>query len=118
VAVLVPDPIADAGDPEEHRVIDVPLDGGEPRQLSAVPTSGRNYGLGDFQSAGDLLPELEVRAAGNPDRGPVAAVAATRGRARRRGGSRGAQSAGSSTQPGPLTSPGPARSAASTIVYA
>jgi hypothetical protein len=69
LVVLVPEPIADTGDPEEYRVLDVPLGGGEPRQLSALPTGGGNYRVGTFYLAGGLLPELEVRAAGDPDRG-------------------------------------------------
>jgi hypothetical protein len=69
LAVLVPEPLTDANNPEEHRVIDVPLDGGEPRQLSALPTSGAKYGVSRFQVATGLLPELEVREASDPDRG-------------------------------------------------
>lgn len=69
VAVLVPDPAVDAGGPVEHRVVDVPLDGCEPRQLSALPTSDARYGVSRFQVATGLLAELEVRDAGDPDRG-------------------------------------------------
>lgn len=69
VAFVVPEPIEDTGDPDEHRVIDVPLDGGEPRLLSALPTSGGSYGVARFQLATSLLPDLEVREAGDPDRG-------------------------------------------------
>jgi hypothetical protein len=127
VVVLVPEPIEELGEPEEYRVLDLPLGGGEPRQLTAVPTGGGNYGVGDFYLAGGLLPELEVRAAGDPDRGRwplwlrlgtalVVAAGAVRLASRLLRGPRRGQSAGSSTQPGPLTSPGPARSAASTIV--
>jgi hypothetical protein len=69
VAVLAPEPILGGIDPGEYRVLDVPLDGGEPRRLSALPTGDGNYGVGNFQLAGGLLPELEVREAGDPDRG-------------------------------------------------
>jgi dipeptidyl aminopeptidase/acylaminoacyl peptidase len=69
VAVLVPDPVVDSGDPEEHRVVDVPLDGGEPRQLSALPTSGGKYGVSRFHVATGLLPDLEMRESGDADRG-------------------------------------------------
>jgi hypothetical protein len=68
VAVLVADPIGDAG-PDHYRVIDVPLDGGDPRRLSAVSTSGGRYGVGQFQLAAGLLPDLQVREAGDVDRG-------------------------------------------------
>jgi hypothetical protein len=68
VAVLVADPVGDP-DPDQHRVIDVPLDGGDPRRLSAVPTSGGGYGVGQFQLASGLLPDLQVREAGDVDRG-------------------------------------------------
>jgi 2-keto-3-deoxy-6-phosphogluconate aldolase len=50
-------------------VIDVPLDGGDPRRLSAVPTSGGRYGVGQFQLAAGLLPDVQVREAGDVDRG-------------------------------------------------
>jgi hypothetical protein len=69
VLVLVPDPVDDVGDPDQHRLLDVPLDGAEPRQLSALPTSDGNYGVSRFQVATGLLPGLEVREAGDPDRG-------------------------------------------------
>jgi dipeptidyl aminopeptidase/acylaminoacyl peptidase len=68
VAVLVADPVGDSG-PDQHRVIDVPLDGGDPRRLSAVSTSGGRYGVGQFQLAAGLLPDLQVREAGDVDRG-------------------------------------------------
>ncbi|WP_413452466.1 hypothetical protein AA0Y32_10625 [Georgenia phoenicis] len=38
----------------------VPLDGGEPQRLSAVPGGG-NYGVAGFQLATGLLPEAQVR---------------------------------------------------------
>lgn len=47
----------------------VPLDGGEPRRLSGVPGGG-NYGVGGFQVASALLPDIELRDnAGAVDRG-------------------------------------------------
>ncbi|MBD8063294.1 TolB family protein [Oceanitalea stevensii] len=46
----------------------VPLDGGEPRPLSAVPGGG-NYGVGAFQLATGLLPGAEVRDADATARG-------------------------------------------------
>jgi hypothetical protein len=69
LTVLVPHPALDDGNPVEHRVVDVPLAGGETRLLSAVPTSDARYGVGRFQLASGLLPDLEVREAGAPDRG-------------------------------------------------
>jgi hypothetical protein len=69
VVALVPDPVDDVGDPDQHRVVEVPLDGAEPRELSALPTGDGNYGVGRFQLATGLLPDLEVREAGDPDRG-------------------------------------------------
>jgi dipeptidyl aminopeptidase/acylaminoacyl peptidase len=68
VAVLVADPVGDAG-PDQHTVLDVPLDGGDPRRLSAISTSEGRYGVGQFQPAAGLLPDLEVREAGDVDRG-------------------------------------------------
>lgn len=47
----------------------VPLEGGEPRRLSGVPGGG-NYGVGGFQVASALLPDIELRDnAGAVDRG-------------------------------------------------
>jgi hypothetical protein len=46
----------------------IPLDGGESRKLSAIPESS-NFGVGRFQLASALLPDLEVRAASDIDRG-------------------------------------------------
>jgi hypothetical protein len=56
-------------DTELYWLTAVPLDGGEPRRLSAVPGGG-NYGVGSFQLATALLPDLHVRDAGVVDRGP------------------------------------------------
>ena len=61
---------AEGTDPDEFWVTRVPLDGGDAQQLSAVPTSGGNYGIGRFQLAAALLPDLRVREAGDLDRGP------------------------------------------------
>jgi hypothetical protein len=62
--------LTDAGfDPETYWVTAVPLDGGDPRRLSAIP-GGPNYGVGRFQLASGLLPDVEVRAASDVDRGP------------------------------------------------
>ena len=84
-------------------MIDVPLDGGDPRRLSAVPTSGGAYGVGQFQLASGLLPDLQVREAGDADRGrwplwlrlaaALGAGAGVAGLVRRLSRSRGAASA-------------------------
>jgi hypothetical protein len=66
--VLVADPVGHAG-PDRHTVLDVPLDGSDPRRLSAISTSEGRYGVGQFQLAAGLLPDLEVREAGDVDRG-------------------------------------------------
>ena len=70
VVVQVPDPppTVDA-DPDHHRLIEVSLDGAEPRRLSAVPTSGGAYGIGQIQLATGLLADLEVEVADDADRG-------------------------------------------------
>ena len=47
----------------------VPLDGGTAEPLGAVPSTA-NYGVGRVQLAAGLLPDLVVREAGEPDRGP------------------------------------------------
>ncbi len=71
VAVLVPDAVGgEVHDPDRHWVTEVPLDGSAPRRLSAVPTSDGGYGVGRFQLATGLLTDLEVREAGEVDRGP------------------------------------------------
>ena len=67
VVVLVPD--APVADPARHRLVEVPLDGAGPQPLSEVPTSDAAYGVARFQLATGLLPDLEVRAAGDVDRG-------------------------------------------------
>lgn len=46
----------------------VPLDGGDPRRLSAI-AGGGNYGVGDFQLATGLLAEAELRDPGDAGRG-------------------------------------------------
>jgi len=71
VAVLTETKLSDVDpDPGTYWVTAVPLDGGDPRRLSAIPGSS-NYGVGRFQLASALLPDLDVRAAsGTIDRGP------------------------------------------------
>ena len=68
VAVLLPEPRR--ADPDHYWVTDVPLDGGEPRRLSALPTGGGDYGAGRFHLATGLLADAAVREAGDVDRGP------------------------------------------------
>lgn len=68
VAVLVPDAAVDT-DPDLYLLLDVPLDGTGPRRLSALPTSEGRYGVGRFHLATGLLPDLEIRDAGDVDRG-------------------------------------------------
>jgi hypothetical protein len=63
-----PAPADTEADTELYWLTAVPLDGSEPRRLSAVPGGG-NDGVGTFQLAGALLPDLEVRQAGEVDRG-------------------------------------------------
>ena len=63
-----PPPATDV-DPDRYVLVDVPLDGSAPRPLTAVPTGGGNYGVARFQLATGLLPDLEVRTAGDVDRG-------------------------------------------------
>lgn len=63
-----PAPGATDDDTELYWLTAVPLDGGEPRWLSAVPGGG-NFGVGSFELAAALLPDLEVREAGEADRG-------------------------------------------------
>ncbi|MCZ2811385.1 WD40 repeat domain-containing protein [Modestobacter sp. VKM Ac-2979] len=74
VVVLAGRDRAEGSDPDEYWVTRVSLDDGATERLSAVPTGGGNYGVGRFQLAAGLVPELDVRAAGEPDRGrwPVA----------------------------------------------
>lgn len=58
----------DGSDPDEFWVNRVSLDDGAIERLSVVPTGG-NYGVGRFQLATSLVPDLQVRSAGEPDRG-------------------------------------------------
>jgi WD40 repeat protein len=67
VAFLVPD--AADGDPDHHLLMDIPLDGTDPEALSAIPTSEGRYGVARFHLATGLLPDLEVREAGEVDQG-------------------------------------------------
>ena len=46
------------------------LDGGEVRELTRVEGTS-SYGVQTFQLASALLADLEVRPAGDPDRGPM-----------------------------------------------
>ncbi len=70
VVLLVPDTVGgDVYDPDVHWVTEVPLDDSAPRRLSSVPTGDGAYGVGRFQLATGLLPDLTVRAAGDVDRG-------------------------------------------------
>jgi hypothetical protein len=69
VAVLTETKLSDADpDPGTYWVTAVPLDGGNPRRLSAIPADS-NYGVGRFQLATALLPDIRVRAASDVDRG-------------------------------------------------
>jgi hypothetical protein len=71
VAVLTETKLSDADpdpDPGTYWVTAVPLDGGDPRRLSAIP-GGSNYGVGRLQLASALLPDLGIRAASDIDRG-------------------------------------------------
>lgn len=54
--------------PGDFVVTRVSLDDGATERLSVVPNNG-NYGVGRFQLAAGLLPDLHVRAAEEPDRG-------------------------------------------------
>lgn len=69
VVVLTGHADAEGSDPDEFWVTGVSLEDGAAERLSAVPTGGGNYGVGRFQLAAALLPDLDVRAAGEPDRG-------------------------------------------------
>jgi hypothetical protein len=71
VAVLTDSKLTDTDpDPGTYWVTVVPLGGGDPRNLSAIPGNS-NFGVGRFQLASALLPDLDVRAAsGTIDRGP------------------------------------------------
>lgn len=70
--VLVLDYPANAGQEESYGdpswVTELALEGGEPRRLSAIPGGG-NYGVGNFQMAAALLPDLQLREPGQVDRG-------------------------------------------------
>jgi hypothetical protein len=69
VAVLAGNSLTNGGlDPGTYWVTAVPLNGGNPLRLSAIP-GGSNYGVGRFQLASALLPDLGVRAASDIDRG-------------------------------------------------
>ena len=70
VAVLTESKLTDTDpDPGTYWVTVVPLGGGDPRNLSAIPGNS-NFGVGRFQLASALLPDLDARAASDIDRGP------------------------------------------------
>ena len=68
--VLTAQPESEGSDPDAYWVTKVSLEDGAIERLSALPTSDGNYGVGRFQLATALLPDLGIRAAGEPDRGP------------------------------------------------
>lgn len=68
VVVLTGRSDAEGSDPDELWVTEVSLEDGATERLSAVPTTA-NYGVGRFQLAAALVPDLVVREAGEPDRG-------------------------------------------------
>lgn len=70
VYVLGDDPGGDPSGPDRWWVTRVALDGSGTERLTSVPTSGGSYGVGRFQLASALLPDLRVRPAGDVDRGP------------------------------------------------
>ncbi|MGN6751285.1 MAG: hypothetical protein ACTHJJ_01880 [Intrasporangium sp.] len=71
--VLVVDDISGPDDSGADRglrwIRAVPLNGQEPRQLAAVQGHDENYVIGRLQLAAGLLPDLQVRAPGEVDRG-------------------------------------------------
>lgn len=67
VVVAAADEPGDGGT-GDLRVLRVDLDDRRQEPLTTLPADG-NYGIGRFQLATALLPDLEVRAAGEPDRG-------------------------------------------------
>ena len=69
VTLAADPPPATEVDPDRYLLVDVPLDGSAARPLTVVPTSDGGYGVARFQLATGLLPDLEVRPAGDVDRG-------------------------------------------------
>ncbi len=57
-------------DADTIRVLARPLDGSEPRELTGIGDQG-SFAVYRFQLASGLLPDLVVRTAGEPDRGPL-----------------------------------------------
>lgn len=70
VVVLAAAEGPDHAGPDELWLAAVSVDDGTAHRLSTVTTDNGDYGVGRFQLATALLPDLEVRAAGDPDRGP------------------------------------------------
>lgn len=62
--------LLDTPDNDTTRVLAHPLGGGERRELTRVEGTS-SYGVYTFQLASALLSDLEVRPAGDPDRGPM-----------------------------------------------
>ncbi|MBD0292181.1 MAG: WD40 repeat domain-containing protein [Jiangellaceae bacterium] len=70
VVVLAGPSLTEVGhDPERWWLTAVPVDGREPRRLTWIPGGGQ-YGVGRFQLASVLLPDVRVREASGMDRGP------------------------------------------------
>lgn len=71
VLVLDDTVASDADSQSAYWLTSVPLDGSEPRRLSRVPGAG-NFGVGSFQLAAGLVPDLAITQMGSQvDRGPV-----------------------------------------------
>lgn len=62
--------LAGVDDPDPYLLTEVPLRGDEPRVLTAIPTAGANFGVGAFQLATALLPDLQAVDAAAADHGP------------------------------------------------
>lgn len=61
--------LASSTGPDQYWLTELPLGGGEQRRLSRVPAEDSNYGIGRFELAAALLPDIQVRASASPDRG-------------------------------------------------
>ena len=64
--------LLDTHDDNVTRLVARPLQGGESRELTRVEDTA-SFGVLNIQLASALLPDLEVREAGEPDRGPLPA---------------------------------------------